>query len=160
MDRFEDAPEWVRSMVERVRTTWFPELANAKIKTLFDLKKRKSRGSYILARIQQASPVMRHLTVDEARSETGFDYFLYLDKMVFESVEEEDRIRIIRHELRHVFYDLESKTNPYKLVGHEVEDFYAEMELNKDDPKWRQRCAAVADSLYEREEYNGLVDQV
>lgn len=159
MLRFEDAPEWVINLVDRVQRETFPELAQAKIKIIFDLKKRKSRGAYILARIQKTSELLRFLTVEDSNSENGFDYFIYLDKMVFESIEEEDRVRIIRHELRHTFFDIEAKSgSPYKTVGHDYEDFYQEMEINKADPKWRQRCAAVADSLYEREEYEGPVD--
>jgi hypothetical protein len=148
-NRFEDAPESVIALVDEVQDKWFPELSRARFKILFDTKKRKSRGLWILARIQRTNEILRHLTKEEARSEVGFDYLLYLDKALWEAIEEKDRIRIVRHELRHCFYDLESKGSPYKLVGHDVEDFLSEIDLNKDDPRWRERCAAVATSLYD-----------
>lgn len=149
MDRYEDPGAEVLDLVDYVKREWFPYLVNASIKVLFDIKKRSSRGHFVLGRIQRTSTVLRHLTRDEARSADGFDYILYLDKAVYESVEKADRIRIIRHEMRHCFYDLDSKSNPYKLVGHDIEDFYEEMELNKDDTRWRERIATVAASLYD-----------
>jgi hypothetical protein len=151
MSRYEDAPEHVRDLLDQVQTTWFPNLARAKFKVLFDLKGRKSKGHHILARIQATNEIMRHLSREEARSDLGFDYILYLDKAVWESVEDKDRIRILRHELRHCFYDLETLKTPYKLVGHDIEDFLSEVELNKDDPRWRERVAAVASSIYEKQ---------
>ena len=149
MNRFEDAPDAVVELVDKVREQWFPELARARVKVLFDTKRRKSRGNWVLARIQRSNELIRHLTIEETHSEQGYDYILYLDKAVWEAIEEKDRIRIVRHELRHTFYDLEAKGTPYKLVGHDVEDFLMEIELNKDDPRWKERCAAIASSLYE-----------
>ena len=149
MNRFEDVSDYVVALVDRVQGQWFPELARARFKVLFDTKRRKSRGNWVLARIQRTNEVLRHLTKEEARSEVGYDYILYLDKAVWEAIDEKDRLRIVRHELRHCFYDIETTTTPYKLVGHDVEDFLMEIELNKDDPRWRERCAAVASSLYD-----------
>lgn len=151
MDRYEDPLPEVLDLVDHVQREWFPYLVNAKIKVLFDTKKRSSKGHFVLGRIQRCSTVLRHLTRDEARSADGFDYILYLDKAVFDAVDQSDRIRIIRHELRHCFYDLDSKTNPYQLVGHDIEDFYDEMDLNKDDPRWRERIASVAASIYDND---------
>lgn len=148
-NRYEDVPQDVLYLAAYVQKEWFPYLINAKVKVLFDTKKRASKGRFVLGRIQKTSTVLRHLTREEARSADGFDYILYLDKAVFESVEKADRIRIIRHEFRHCFYDLDSKNDPYKLVGHDIEDFYEEMELNKDDLRWRERIATVAASIYD-----------
>lgn len=150
MSRYEDPSADVIELVEWVQAEWFPYLRNARIKVVFDTKKRSSRGYFVLGRIQACSTVMRHLTRDEARSADGFDYILYLDRDVYNAVEKTDRIRLIRHELRHCFYDLDAKTNPYKLIGHEIEDFHAEMELNKDDPRWRDRLATIAASIYDK----------
>ena len=36
--------------------------------------------------------------------------------------EESDLERVLRHELRHTFFDAESKT-PYKLIDHDFEEF-------------------------------------
>ncbi len=150
MSRYQDPPAEVLDLVDRVRREWFPYLVNAKIKVLFDTKKRMSGGHFVLGRIQATSTVMRHLTRDEAGSDQGFDYILYLDAQVWDAIDETDRVRLIRHELRHCFYDLDAKTNPYKIIGHDIEDFREELELNKDDPRWRERVAAIAASLYDQ----------
>ena len=90
-NRFEDVPDSVLNLVERVREQWFPELARARIKVLFDTKKRMSRGLWVLARIQRTNQAVRHLTREEARSEEGFDYIIYIDKAVWEAIEEKER---------------------------------------------------------------------
>jgi hypothetical protein len=65
-------------------------------------------------------------------------------------VSERDRERILRHELRHTYFDIDTEDNPYRLVDHDITDFYAEIELNKDDPRWGQRCAALTADIYEQ----------
>ena len=150
MPRYEDAPSEVTDLVLGVKDNAFPLLRQAKIKVLFDTKGRKSQGDFIFARIQRTNDVLRHLTRDEARSDEGFDYIIYLDKEVWKALDKPDRVRIVRHELRHCFYDIEAKSTPYKLVGHDVEDFQAEIEYNKSDPAWRERVAGVAASIYSR----------
>ncbi len=53
--------------------------------------------------------------------------------------------------MRHTFYDIEAEDNPYKLIDHTVADFYEEIELNQDDPKWRQRVGTMVADMYEQE---------
>jgi len=151
MSRFEDAPAAVLDLVDQVKGKYFPELVNAKIKVIFDTAKRKSQGNFVLGRIQRTSSVVRHLTRDEARSADGFDYILYLDYRIWNAIPQPDQIRIVRHELRHCFFDTEAKSNHYKLVGHDIEDFIMEIDLNKEDSRWRERVAAVAASLYDED---------
>jgi len=150
--RFEDVTENVNMLVRNVKDRWFPELANAKIKVLFDLKKRTSGGRMVLGRIQKTNDLLRHLTTEESDSEEGFDYLMYLDKIVFENIEDEDRIRLVRHELRHTLYDPEARGTPYKIQGHDIEDFEEEIRLNAEDMGWANRCATIGLSLYEQEE--------
>lgn len=149
--RFEDVPQWVYDKMNEIRRDSFTHLTNAAIRILYDTKKRKSKGSYVLGRMQKSNDLVRKLTVDEVESPEGTDYIMYLDKAVFENVDESDQTRIIRHELCHADVDLDSD-NPYKIIGHEIEDFYSEIEYNKDDPRWTERCATVAESVYERED--------
>lgn len=151
MSRFEDAPDQVVELMNRIRKEVFPELRSAKIKVLYDTKKRKSGGKLVLGRMQKTNDLLRHLTVEEANDESGYDYILYLDKACFENVEELDRVRLIRHELCHCEVDIESESNPYKLKDHEISDFYSEIDFNKDDSRWGERCAIVAESVYEAE---------
>ena len=150
MIRFEDTPDEVTILMESIVKEHFPELVNAKIKVIFDTKKRSYKGRLTLGRIQATSEILKHLTIEEANSEDGYDYLMYLDKVIYENVEEKDRIRLIRHELRHCETDMEA-AKPYKLKDHDINDFYAEIELNSDDPHWAEKCIEIGLSLYDEE---------
>lgn len=146
--RFEDVPEWVNEMLVKIRNENFTSLASARIKVLYDIKKRMSGGKLVLGRIQSTNDLIRHLTSEEAGFEDGYHYIMYLDKACFENIEDVDKTRIMRHELRHCFI---SENGKYQIVPHEIEDFYEEIEYNQDDPRWKERCVAVAENLYEEE---------
>lgn len=149
--RFEDCPQQVVNAVEAIREEYFPELDGARIKCVFDLKKRMAGGKLTIARIQRANDMLRFLTIEEAESTEGYDYFLFMDKLIFEACSIEDQERIIRHELRHTEVDVENERNPWKLRGHEITDFYDEIQLNSTDPRWAERVATLGESLYDPE---------
>ncbi len=148
--RYEEVNEEVMSVLKEVKSEYFPELKNAKIKVLFDIKKRKSGGRVVLARIMKTNDLLRHLTKDEADAMEGYDYIITIDKTCWDNIIRDDKIRIIRHELRHTYFDIESEDNPYKLLDHSISDFYEEVEYNKDDPRWRERLATVVEDIYEQ----------
>ena len=148
--RYEEVEEDVLDLLKEVRSRDFPELHNAKIKVLFDLKKRKSGGRITLGRIMKTNDLLRHLTIDRVDPLEGYDYIITFDKTCWETIEKGDKVRLLRHELRHAYFDIDSEENPYKLVDHSILDFYEEVEANKDDPKWRERVAAVTEDIYEQ----------
>lgn len=150
--RFEDCTNDVVELSSEIISEFFPELRNVKIKYVFDLKKRKSGGLYTLARCQKTNDILKYFTIDEANDEEGFAYIIYLDKLIWENIEKPDRIRILRHELRHIFVDPESERNPYKMVDHDVSDFREEIALNIDDPNWDQRLVGLLEDLYSQQE--------
>jgi hypothetical protein len=149
--RYEEAPEWVIALLEKVRERYFPELRNAKIKLLFDTKKRRSGAQMVLGRIMKTNDLLRHLTKNEVEAMEGCDYIITLDKLCWDNISDTDRTRILRHELRHTYVDLDSVNNPYKLQNHSILDFYEEVDLNKDDPRWRERVASLVESIYEQQ---------
>lgn len=149
--RYEEVTEDVRKMLDEVQTKYFPELRNAKIIMLFDLKKRQAGGRVVLGRIMKTNDLLRHLTKDEAVAVEGYDYIVALDRLGWDAITEQDRIRLLRHELRHTYYDIESEANPYRLIDHSVSDFYEEVEMNKDDPRWRERVATLVHDIYEQQ---------
>ncbi|OQC47356.1 MAG: hypothetical protein BWX58_01579 [Deltaproteobacteria bacterium ADurb.Bin026] len=104
----------------------------------------------VLARIMKTNDLLRHLTIDEAEAIEGYDYIIALDKTCWENIIRDDKVRILRHELRHAYFDIESEDNPYRLQNHSISDFYEEVEFNKDDPRWRERLAAVVEDIYEQ----------
>lgn len=151
-NRYEEVTESVTEMLRRVQDAYFPELVNAKIKALFDKKKRISGGQFTLACILKPNELIKHFTSDERLGlDDGYDYIIIIDKVCWENAGHIDRERMIRHELRHTFFDINADDNPYKLIDHSVSDFYEEMELNRDDPKWKLRLASVMESIYEQQ---------
>jgi len=150
VSRFEDVTQDVKDMIRAVRAEHFPELRNAEILVLFDKKKRMSGGALVLGRIQKSNDLIKKLT-DEVVDE-GYDYIMYLDKKMWEVSAEMDRERVIRHEFRHCFVDLDARGTPYKLLGHTIEDFYEEVELNSDDQRWRMRLGEITYAAYDMED--------
>ena len=148
--RYEEPTEEVKKLLREIQAKHFPELKNAKIITLFDVKKRTSGGRIVLGRIMKTNDLLRHLTKDEAVAMEGYDYIVALDKEGWNAIGDADRVRVLRHELRHAYYDIDSDSNPYRLLDHSITDFYEEVELNKDDPRWRERVAAVVEDIYEQ----------
>jgi len=105
----------------------------------------------VLARIIKTNDLMRHLTKNGGDAIEGYDYIITLDNKCWENITDLDSVKILRHELRHTFFDIESEDNPYKLLNHSISDFYEEVELNKNDPRWRERVATLTEDIYEQE---------
>ena len=110
-----------------------------------------SGGHIVLGHIMKTNDLIRHLTKEDASSAEGYDYIITIDKKGWEALDDKDRVRLLRHELRHTYFDIDAEENPYKLIDHSISDFYEEVELNKDDPKWRQRAATMVADIYEQE---------
>lgn len=148
--RFEDGSDVAYDIMHSVREDNFPELAGCNIKIIFDSKKRMSGGKITLGSIQKPNELTRFFMIDESGTEEGFDYVVRLDKKCWDLMEGEDRTRLMRHELRHTDVDFDA-TTPYKVRGHTIEDFYSEVALNEDDPRWGERAAQATIAAYEQE---------
>ncbi len=148
MGRFEDVTEDVGELLHDVMQEYFPEFRNVRIKGLFDMKKRMSGGKIVLARIQKTNDLLRHLTVEESRSDDGYDVILYIDGKCWENIDREDRVRILRHELQHIEL---KETGTISIRDHEITDFYEEIERNVDDPRWRERVSTLTMDIYDQE---------
>ena len=82
--------------------------------------------------------------------EEGYQYVISLDKVAYTNIEDVDRIRLLRHEQRHVLYLGDEAKQPYKIYPHDVEDFISEIEINADDPRWAFRVASLVATIYEQ----------
>ena len=125
----------------------FPSFINLNIKLLYDTKRRISGGKIVMASICTTSAMAKFFSKDNNATE-GYDFVLIVDRKAWELASPVDKKRVISHELRHVFIDEKGKA---KLIGHEIEDFYAELELNQDDPEWRRNLAIQTMALYDQE---------
>lgn len=149
MSRYTEATQDVLDLMGEIVEEYYPQLVNCHIKVLMDGKKRKSKGRYTFASIKKTNDKEKYLSADNYVSE-GYDYIMIIDGNIYENITLEDKKRIIRHELRHVYYDSEAK-NPYKMQDHDIQDFREEIRLNRDDPDWDIRVFDIACSIYEEE---------
>jgi hypothetical protein len=116
----------------------FPELSGLSFGLLYREKIKKSRGGLILAEVCKPNKLMSYF----AKNDSGnpFDFLIIVDEMAWCCAKDADRVRIMRHELRHVHISEKGKTT---LRGHDFQDFYAEVDLNADDPSWGQKLVEV-----------------
>ena len=147
--KYDDVPDSIYEMYEKLKVNHFPELANAKMLLLINKKKMMKKGSIVLGKIVKPSDLVKYLSRNEAPDD-GYDYIILLDSNLIKHCEESDIERVLRHELRHTFFDSDSKS-PYKLVDHDFSDFYDEVELNKDDPTWAKRVSQTVSLIYHQE---------
>jgi hypothetical protein len=141
-DRYYEAGETeYRLMLELIKER-FSFLTNAKIKIVMDRKPKvdKLKGVMIFAMIKLANEVERFLSKEE-QDTNGVDYIVFINDFSWEMANTKDKKRILSHELRHAFVDEEGN---YKIIRHDIEDFYAEIKLNDDDPMWSQSLGTVA----------------
>uniref|UniRef100_A0A6M3L0L4 Putative phage metallopeptidase domain-containing protein n=1 Tax=viral metagenome TaxID=1070528 RepID=A0A6M3L0L4_9ZZZZ len=144
-NRYEHVTDQLVEVFLNVVEERFPELQNLKVYLVFDLKKRMNRGKFVLASIEKASSKIKFFTETEDNPE-GYDLILIVNKNTFDIASDKDRKRIISHELRHVLFDEEGKI---LLIGHDICDFSSEIELNIDDPRWKERLTTEVLLSYE-----------
>jgi hypothetical protein len=154
MLRYEDVGDDVLQVFFDVMEERFPQYQYLNFKLVYDLKKRVKGGKVTLASIELASAKIKYFSQDEKAAE-GYDYVLFLDKKAWELSQPADKKRLISHELRHVLID---ENGSPKIVGHEIEDFYEEIILNKDDPEWTRKLVRLVSDVYDQEkEMSGQV---
>lgn len=146
--RYEDASENLVEVYLKVAEERFPNTcANLNIKLMFDTKKRISKGKLCLASVEVANDKVKYFTKHEVEV-GGYDYILIVDQKAWELASEADKIRLISHELRHVFVDENDKR---KLLPHDIEDFVVEVKLNEDDPDWGFKLSTLVTDVYDQE---------
>jgi len=147
MNRYLPASQDLENVFYEVLNDRFPGMVNIQFKLLFDTKKRLKKGKLILATTELANEKIKYFSADEAAPE-GVDYIIIVDSVAWEYAQEDDKRRIISHELCHVFVDEKGK---YKLIDHDITDFIAEIKRNEDKPYWINDLGDLVESIYEQE---------
>lgn len=146
--RYEDASENLVEVYLQVAEERFPTTcANLNIKLMFDTKRRVRQGKLILASIEIASEKIKYFTKNDVNVD-GVDYVLTVDRKAWELANVNDKVRLLSHELRHVYVDEEGRR---KLIPHDIEDFVVEVKLNTDDPDWATKLVTLVADIYEQE---------
>lgn len=149
MSRYEESTNEPYDIMKELISNHFPSLSGAKIHIIFDTKKKKSNGRLVFARIQSTSELQKYLSADPQAPE-GYDYIMYIDKNIWDSLDTPDKKRIVFHELNHTDVDLDKK-DPFGIKDHEIQMFESEVDFNEDDPKWTLRVSEVANSVYDKD---------
>ena len=147
MNRYIDCNENLVEVFMEVLEQRFPSFVNLNFKLLFDTKRRVRAGKCVLASIEATNAKIKFFSKDNIALD-GYDFVIIVDLKVWELAQKVDKVRILSHELRHVF--ITEKGAPV-LMGHEVEDFYQELELNHDDPAWKRNLAIQLEAIYDQE---------
>lgn len=148
MGRYVEADQSVYELMENTIYDRFEYLRPTKFKILMDSKFKvdKLTGRVTFASVKLCNEIERFLTKDGYNLE-GIDYIIFINELVWGLADSTNKKRIISHELRHCFID--EKGN-YKVIKHDIEDFYAEIKLNEDDPMWGQALGTIAAAKYEQ----------
>lgn len=147
MIRFTDVDDNVVEVFLAVLEERFPNLAQLKIKLIFDTKRRVKDGEIVLASAELASEKIKFFSKDDVAID-GYDVVIIFDQKAWELSNSVDRKRVVSHELRHIFIDEQDKI---KLTPHDVSDFRMEQKLNADDPDWKFKLATLVNDVYEQE---------
>lgn len=150
MNRYEECDESLVEVFLAVVEERFPNLAYLNFRLIYDTKRRVKQGNICLASIELASDKIKFFSQDEKAVE-GYDYVIIVDRKAWELASAKDRKRLMSHELRHVFID---EKGGLKIVGHEINDFYVELELNADDSEWARNLVALTSAVYEQDKEN------
>jgi len=148
MGRFYEADQSVYEIMDDLIHERFGNLRAANIKILMDSKVKidKLRGNVTFASVKGANEVERFLSKD-GHNLSGMDYLMFINDLVWEMAGDKDKKRIVSHELRHCFLD--DKGN-FKIIRHDIEDFYAEVKLNEEDPMWGQALSTIVKAKYDQ----------
>lgn len=152
--KYEDVEEKVNEQLQKVILDYnFSDLADAKFKLVYRTKKKGRRDFITFAEISATSEMVKFLTSSEI--EDGYDYLIVIDKNIYEALDEQDQIRILRHELRHTDVVVNEKTGAlsYCTRTHTIEDFFEDVDIESKpdgDLHWKERASTIAESVYEK----------
>lgn len=149
MGRYYEADDTAKNLMEDLLEERFEGFKHANIKVIMDRKFKidKLSNRVTFASIKTTNDVEKYLTINHPIRVYGYDYFIFINELVWELASVENKKRIMSHELRHMVIDNQGN---YKVRRHEVEDFFAELELNSDDPKWGSKLSSLVLIKYEQ----------
>ena len=116
--------------VEKSIEKWFSSYDMELIKPFFYFKKKMKNGRTVFAYIRKASDFEKLLLNNVAT-----EYLLFVDGNIWPELGEDDRIRLIRHELRHILIDYDKEGEPkYLMADHNLIDFREDYEIEHGTP--------------------------
>ena len=146
--RYVEASTDVYDILHEVIDDRFNTFSSLTFKLLFDTKKKLSRGKIVLATTEVVNDKVRFLSISNDTPD-GYDYIIIIDQVAWEYASNDDKKRLISHELNHVFIDEKGKL---RVVGHDVEDFQLEINRNIDNADWAYNLSTLVSSIYDQKD--------
>lgn len=152
--KYEEVEQSVIDMLNKVILDYhFTDINDAKFKVVYRTKKKGKNSFITVAEICATSEMVKFLTSNEI--EDGYDYLIIIDKNIYEALEDPDKIRVLRHELRHTEVTVNDKTGTisYGTRRHTIEDFYEDVDIESKvdgDMRWKERLSTISESIYEQ----------
>ena len=116
--------------VEKSIEKWFPSYDMELIKPFFYYKKKSKNGRTVFAYVRKASDFEKLLLNNIAT-----EYLLFVDGNIWPELAEDDKVRLIRHELRHIYIDYDKEGEPkYGIADHNLIDFREDYEIENGTP--------------------------
>lgn len=147
MGRYLPGDNSLNEVLTQVINDRFPMFQGVSFYVVFDTKKRIKKGKIVLASVELTNDKLKFFTADDVAPE-GYDYILIVDQVAWQSAKDDDRARLISHELRHVYIDEKGRC---KIMDHDIEDFLAEIKLNQDKPDWAHKLADLTLMIYDQQ---------
>lgn len=133
----------VLGVISKVREQYYPELSDAVIVSLFQLKKNWTRGGKsINASICPIRDKERALGIDG-------DLLIVISKEAWDASSEENRYALIDHELAHAVRIVKKDGSiVYRIVAHDVEEF---VDVVKRRGLWNGSLRYFTEVVFEQE---------
>lgn len=141
MDRLKRASKDVHEILNSLIKKEFKHLKGFKFLLLFDTKLKLIAQVHIYSK-----PLIWYLK--ESNLQYNNEHFIIIiDRLLWQNIDQKDKIRILRHELNHC-----NRLNSTKIPcikHHDFAGFYSDILDNLDDSKWQLRLSNKMRKLYD-----------
>lgn len=121
---FKDASETM-PLIEEIMQKYFPSYDLGLLRPYFYYKEKKIKGRTAMAYIRRSTEFEKCLLKSK-----DIEYILMLDGNIWPELHDEDRKRLVRHELRHIYIDFDKEGEPkYGISDHDLIDFRDDYKL-------------------------------
>lgn len=152
MSNYDVVEDDTLTLIDDIISEKFSILNGCLIQPILYTKKKKTKGKYEITKLSKPNALIKHI-YSIANNGNDMDYILIIYSEVFYALDDKDKMLSIIHALEYADVDTDND-DPYKLRGAEVETFYDELDLTKEDPLWQQRIQTIAESVYAKEKDN------
>ena len=150
---FFDVDEKTLELFNEIKTEHFMDLRDAEFQVIFRTKRKGNDDNLVVAEICKLNNIAKFLSTQIPEVDDCLNYIIVIDKNVWNCLEDEDKFRVLFHELCHC--DVQFKddgTINYGLRDYTIKSFFEAVSMEQregGDPKWKDRVSMVGVSIYD-----------